>query len=229
MKKRFQNPKRLLKSLFLLGLLSTLVSAWSYALWTSTSASSANLFATPSIAISSDKVGTAIATLSNMVPGDSIAGLTRVTNSSSEDLAGYSVVVSVTAPALPNALTIDTTNGLQLLVKRCSVAWTSGTPVSASTCGGTQTTVYNGPITNGAASGTYTIPLATGSNFWCSPSGSASERTARGVTCDPSLTGNQDYLLMVVSLPANAASSEQGLSTTLSFTFSGQQPPAHAF
>ncbi len=34
---------------------------------------------------------------------------------------------------------------------------------------------------------------------------------------------------MVVSLPANAASSEQGLSTTLSFTFSGQQPPAHAF
>ena len=60
-----------------------------------------------------------------------------------------SVTLSSSATA-SSVLTTDLTNGLQLTVKKCSVAWTQGGTASAATytCSGTETLVGSGPVVN---------------------------------------------------------------------------------
>ena len=218
------NSKKVLLSLLVLGLLTTVVTVGTFALFTASTSNSNNVFATGTLSMSNSNGASATATLSNMVPGDTVTGLISINNSGSEDITSYQLSTAATAgsPSNPNALTIDTTKGLQIWVSRCSQAWT-GSGASA-TCGGVQSDVL----------GTSASPVAIiqnnaslAANAFCSTNAAAiAQRATRGITC--SLTGT-DYLKVRVSLPSSADNSFQGLSSTISLNFNGQQPNSANF
>jgi hypothetical protein len=132
--------------------------------------------------------------VSGMVPGDSITRAVNLVNDGDVALASVSMIS--TAPA-PSILTTDTTNGLQLSVKKCSVDWTQGGTASAPTytCPGTQSTLINSPIVN---------------------SGSL----ANAASLNP---GGVDRLVFSVSLPDGAGNEFQGKTAGISLSFTGVQ------
>jgi hypothetical protein len=212
--------KRILLTLGILALLVTAVSAGSFALFTASTAVPNELFSTGTLSIGASP-SSAIVSLSNMLPGDTVTGLETISNTGTEDLTSYQLVTSVTAgtPTNPNVLTSDTTNGLKVWIQRCSAAYT-GTGAAA-TCGATASDVVGTsaapvPIVN-------TFSLSSSSFCTTNAAVTAAIRTARGNTCDPAITGGNDYLKVRVTLPSTAGNSFQTLSTTLSFTFNGNQ------
>lgn len=217
------NKKRLIVSLVLLSLLATVAIFGTFAFFgSSATASTGNLFATGTLTETTDHPASAIATLSNMVPGDSSTGLVQVNNTGSEDITSPTLAVALTSAT--SLLDSDATKGLHLYVSRCSVAWT-GVGVAATCTGGTTTDVIGTSAVPVPIVGSY----SEDANALCSTSALAiSQRTARGDTCG--ITGS-DYLKVRVNLPdpGSLDNSVQGLSSTFSFTFSGSQPPAHNF
>ena len=126
------------------------------------------------------------------------------------------MAVSVTAPA--NVLTTDATNGLHLWVPRCSQAWTGAG--AAATCGGAQTDVVGTSAAPVSLTTGSPYTMAAGALCTSNAAVTAAIRTARGVACGA--TGS-DYLKVRVSLPNSADNTFQGLSTTATFTWQGQQ------
>jgi hypothetical protein len=159
---------------------------------------------TGTLSIELSQPGGAVAipvTTNNFVPGDSITRAVNLVNNGGADLG--SVTVSSTLTSAPaNALTTDLTNGLQLSVKKCSVAWTQGGTAQAPTytCSGTQTTIMSGPAVGNA---TLASPAAL-------------------------TAGGTDYLTFAISLPATADNTFQGKSASLSLVFTGTQRAAQA-
>jgi hypothetical protein len=133
-------------------------------------------------------------TTSNFVPGDSLTRAVNLVNDGSSALG--SVILGSTVAA-PSILTTDATNGLQLAVKACSVAWTQGGTAQAPTytCSGTERLLGSGP-----AVGNYSL------------SNPASL-----------VAGATDYLTFAISLPTSADNTFQGKSAALSLTFTGTQ------
>lgn len=129
------------------------------------------------------------------VPGDSISRGINLVNDGTVALGGLSVASTVTTAS--NLLTTDATNGLQLSVKGCNVAWTQGGTAQAPTytCSGTERTVLTGALANSA---TLTGPASLAA-------------------------GGVDYLVFTVSLPTTAGNAFQGLNAGLSLTFTGVQ------
>jgi spore coat-associated protein N len=213
--------KRILLTLGILALMATAVSAGSFALFTTSTAVPNELFSTGTLSIGASPAS-AIASLSNMLPGDTVTGLETLSNTGTEDLTSYQLVTSVTAgtPTNPNLLTSDATNGLHLWIQRCTVAYT-GTGAAATCSGGSASDVVGTSASPVAILNTSSLS----SNAFCTANVAmtAAVRTARGTTCDPAITGGNDYLKVRVSLPSAAGNTFQTLSTTLSFTFSGNQ------
>jgi hypothetical protein len=213
--------KRILLTLGILALMATAVSAGTFALFTTSTAVPNELFSTGTLSIGASPAS-AIASLSNMLPGDTVTGLATISNTGTEDLTSYDLATAVTAgtPTNPNALTTDTTNGLKMWIQRCTVAYT-GTGAAATCSGGTASDV----VGTSAAPVAIVTSAALSSNAFCTTNAAvtAAVRTARGTTCDPAITGGNDYLKVRVSLPSAAGNSFQTLSTTLSFTVSGSQ------
>jgi hypothetical protein len=133
-------------------------------------------------------------TTAGFVPGDSLTRAVNLVNSGNVALGSVSLSTTVTTPSV---LTTDTTNGLQLAVKSCSVPWTqAGTATAATyTCSGTERLLGNGP--------------AVGNIALSSPASLAA--------------GSTDYLTFAVSLPATADNTFQGKSAALSLVFTGSQ------
>ncbi|HET6394535.1 MAG TPA: TasA family protein, partial [Blastococcus sp.] len=78
---------------------------------------------------------------SNFVPGDSVTKTVNLVNTGTAPLA--SVLLNTTVTSTANVLTDDKTNGLQLAIQSCSVAW------AGSTCTGELRTV----VPSGSAAG----------------------------------------------------------------------------
>lgn len=132
---------------------------------------------------------------SGLMPGDTYQRSFDLTNGGSTSLAGITLTTSASPSSL---LDTDATDGLQMVLQRCTVAWTeSGTsPNFTYACtGGTTSTVLASRAIIGSnislANLTATAPAAT------------------------------DHLLLSVTLPSAADDSFQGLSSTLSFSFGG--------
>jgi Camelysin metallo-endopeptidase len=124
------------------------------------------------------------------VPGDSLSRAVDLSNDGTSDLSSVTLASTATAAS---ALTSDTTNGLQLAVRSCPVAWTQSG--SAYTCGQTAATLYSGAaLTSSALPGVASL-------------------ASHGV----------DHLLLTVSLPTTAGNGFAGLSSTLNLTFTGVQ------
>jgi spore coat-associated protein N len=129
-----------------------------------------------------------------IVPGDRIERVVDVTNGGTLNLSG----VALTTTAQPStALDTDTTHGLEVSIQRCSVPWTETGPAPGYVygCGGTTTAVLSPRpvIVAGAA--------------------------LSGLTS--TTVGATDHLRVVLTLPATAGDSLQGLSSRLQFTFTG--------
>ena len=67
-------------------------------------------------------------TTTGFVPGDSMTRAVNLVNDGNSPLGSVTLSSSATASSV---LTTDITNGLQLTVKECSVAWTQGGTASA--------------------------------------------------------------------------------------------------
>ena len=132
--------------------------------------------------------------ITGLVPGDSVTRAVNLVNDGNLGLSAVNVVSTATAPSI---LTTDTTNGLQLAIKSCSVPWTQGGTAQAPayTCSGTTNTLMTGPVVNNS-----------------------------GLNNPASLNpGGTDYLTFAISLPATADNTFQGRSAGLSLSFTGAQ------
>ena len=128
----------------------------------------------------------------NFVPGDSVTGIVDLSNIGTSALGSVSLT---TTSSTSTVLTTDITNGLQLTLRSCDVAWSLD-----KTCAAGETLVSSGP-----AVGTRSLA-------------NAASLAPAGV----------DHLAYTVSLPVTADNTFQGLSTTLSLTFTGTQRTATA-
>jgi hypothetical protein len=132
---------------------------------------------------------------SNIVPGDTIQRAVNLGYGSSNSLGS----VTLTTAASPSSvLDTDATNGLQMVIDKCSVAWTEAgvAPAYTYTCGGTTTSVL-------------ASRAVTGTNLALS---------------NLALTGT-DFLRVTLTFPS-ASTIGQGASSTISYTFTGTQRAA---
>ena len=195
--------RKLLLSAGLVGMVASVAGMASYATFTSTtSATQSQASGTVTIGVGTaggaDNRLTVGAT--NLAAGDTVDRQVKLSNSGSIDLSA--LTLTTTAPT-SSVLNTDTTNGLQLQVDKCSVAWTeAGTNPYTYTCGGTTTSVVAARPVIGSA-----ISL-----------GSLASMTA----------GGSDYLRVRVTLPTAADNSFQGKASTLQYTFDATQRTATA-
>ncbi len=133
-------------------------------------------------------------TTAGFLPGDSMTRAVNLVNDGNSPLGSVTLNSAATAGSV---LTTDLVHGLQLTVKKCSVAWTQGGTAQAPTysCAGTETLVGSGPVVNNM-----TINGAAALNV-----------------------GGTDHLTFSISLPTSADNTFQGKSASLSLTFTGTQ------
>ncbi len=170
-----------------------------HALFTSTaSASHSAATATLTLNLGATGASTNRMTVSatNLVPTDSYYRSFDLINSGTKALSA----ITLTTTASPSSLLdTDATNGLQVLLQRCSTTWTESgsSPNFTYTCGGTTTTVL-------------ASRAVIGTNL------TLSNLTATAIS-------TTDRLLMTMTLPTTAGNTFKGLSSTLTFTFTGAQ------
>ncbi len=188
-----------LLALVALGLGALLAGTGALATWTATTSAS-NTVAAGTVVIALGNTGASTNRLtvnaSGLVPGDTVQRSFDITNSGSQDLAS----VGLTTTASPSSLLdTDTTNGLQMVIDRCSAAWTESgsSPAFSYSCSGSTTTIVS---TRAVIQSALTMA-------------GLSALTA----------GGTDHLRLTLTFPSSAGSSFQGLSSTLSYSFLGTQ------
>lgn len=193
-----RSTRRVLLSLALVGSAAAVAGLGSYGSFTSTTSASQSL-ATGTVTIALGAPGAAnrlTVNASGLVPGDTVQRAFTLSNTGSQDLAS----ITLTSTASPSSLLdTDTTDGLQLVVERCSVAWTEGgvAPAYTYTCGGsTSTVIASRPV--------------IGSTIAMSNLGSLT-------------SGATDNLRLTMTLPGTAGNTLQGLTSTITYAFTGTQ------
>ena len=190
-------------SIAVLGAAASIAGLGTFATFTSsTSASQSISSGTVSIALGATGAVTNRLTVNatNIVPGDTIQRSVDLTSSSSDPLGS----VSLTTTASPSSLLdTDATNGLQMTITTCSVPWTESgaSPAFTYTCSGASSTVV-------------ASRAVIGSNISLS-----------GLNVLTSATGT-DHLRVTLSLPSTAGNTFQGLSSTVTYAFTGTQRAA---
>jgi len=193
---------KLLATVAVLGAAASIAGLGTYATWTSTTSEN-HTISSGTVTIALGATGAATNRLnvgaSALAPGDTVQRSVDLTNSGSIDLAGVTLTTSASPSSL---LDTDATNGLQMVIDKCSVAWTeAGTaPAYTYTCGGTTSTVL-------------ASRAVIGSNLSLSNLGV----TAPGAT---------DRLRVTLTLPSGADNSFQNKSSTITYTFTGTQRTA---
>jgi len=132
-----------------------------------------------------------------VAPGDTIERAIDLWTGGSVGAASAALTIEATTSSL---LDSDTTDGLQLVIERCSVAWTESEPEAG---------VY-----------TYACPGSVSTVLASTPVIVAD--AALG-TLD--LDGAVNHLRVTLALPATAGNEFQGLSSTVEYTFTAVQRP----
>lgn len=135
----------------------------------------------------------------DIAPGDTMQRSFDLTNSGSIDLAS----VTLTTTASPSSLLdTDATNGLQMVIERCSVAWTEAgsSPAFTYTCGGSTSTVLATRAVIGSAISLSNLTTTT--------------------------AGSTDYLRLTLTLPGTAGNTFQNISSSITYAFTGTQRTA---
>jgi spore coat-associated protein N len=191
---------KLLATVAVIGAAASIAGLGTYATWTS-STSENHTISSGTVTIALGATGAATNRLnvgaSALAPGDTVQRSVDLTNSGSIDLAG----VTLTTTASPSSLLdTDATNGLQMVVDKCSVAWTEAGPPFTYTCSGSTSSVL-------------ASRAVIGSNLSLSN---------LGVTTP----GATDHLRVTLTLPSGADNSFQNKSSTITYAFTGTQRTA---
>ena len=197
---RNATAKKVLGSLAVVGAAAAVAGMGTFGSFTASTTPASTTVNSGTLSIHLSQQGYAIpAITNNFMPGDSMTRAVNLVNSGASPFGSVALGVTTGTSSL---LTTDLTNGLQLSVKSCPVAWTQGGTSSAPTytCSGTPTTVASGPVLGNTN--------LTGLNSLNA--------------------GGTDYLTFAISLPSTAGNTFQGLSAPLTLTFTGTQATATA-
>jgi predicted ribosomally synthesized peptide with SipW-like signal peptide len=192
--------RKVLLSLAALGTAAAMAGLGTFATFTS-STSASNSISSGTVTIALGATGAATNRLNvnatNIAAGDTIQRSFDLTNSGSLDLAS----VTLTTTAAPSSLLdTDVTNGLQMVVDKCSVAWTESGPPYTYTCPGTLTSVIASRAVIGANLNMPGLAALT--------------------------SGGTDHLRVTLTLPAAAGNTFQNLTSGLTYAFTGTQRAA---
>ena len=191
---------KLLASLAVLGATAALAGLGTYATFTSsTSATHTVSSGTVTVALGSPGPANRLTVgASSLAAGDTIQRAFDLSNSGSLDL---SALTFSTSASPSSALDTDTTNGLQMVIDKCSAAWTESGPPYTYTCSGTQSSVVaSRPVIGTNVSMSNVTDLLT--------------------------SGTTDHLRATLTLPSSAGNSLETLSSTITYTFTGTQRAA---
>jgi predicted ribosomally synthesized peptide with SipW-like signal peptide len=188
-----------LLTLTALGLGALLAGTGALATWTA-STSASNTVATGTVVIALGNTGASTNRLtvnaSGLVPGDTVQRSFDISNTGSQDMAS----VALTTTASPSSvLDTDTTNGLQMVIDRCSAAWTESgsSPAFSYRCSGSTTTIVTSRAVIQSALSMAGLSALT--------------------------AGGTDHLRLTLTFPSSAGSGFQGVSSTLTYSFLGTQ------
>lgn len=193
---------KLLATVAVLGAAASIAGLGTYATWTSTTSENHTISSgTVTIALGAQGAATNRLNVgaSGLAPGDTVQRSVDLTNSGSIDLA--SVTLTTSAPTTSSLLDTDATNGLQMVIDKCSVAWTESGPPYTYTC------------TGGTTSSVLASRAVVGSNL------SLSNLVA-------TTPGQTDHLRVTLTLPAGAPNTLQNQSSTIVYAFTGTQRTA---
>jgi len=202
MKRHRSTKEKVLLSLALLGLAAAIAGLGTYGTFTSTTSASQSI-TTGTVVISLGATGASTNRLTvnatGVVPGDTMQRSVDLINSGNQNLASITLTTTATTST---TLDTDTTNGLQMVIDRCSVAWTESgsSPAFTYTCSGSTSSVL-------------ASRAIVGSNLALSNLGA----TTAGAT---------DHLRVTLTLPSSAPNSMQGLTSTIQYSFTGTQRAA---
>jgi spore coat-associated protein N len=193
------SSQKLFLSVAAVGAAAAIAGLGTYATFTSsTSASQSVASGTVTIAVGATGASTNRLTVgaTNIAAGDTIQRSVDLINQGSLNLASVSLTTSATTSSLLNT---DTTNGLQMVIDKCSVPWTEGgtAPAYTYTCSGSTSTVLA------------STPII-GSNMTLS---NLSSLTA----------GSTDHLRVTLTLPGGAGNTLQNQSSVIQYAFTGTQ------
>jgi spore coat-associated protein N len=200
MDERRKTAKKVLLSVAALAAAAGLAGVGTYASFTD-SASVDQQISTGTLTVALGASGTAANRLdiaaSAVAPGDTMQRAVDVTNGGSVDMGSVSLT---TAPTVGNSSILDTntTDGLQMAIDRCSVAWTEGgvAPAYTYVCSGATSVVLASTPVVGTNVALANMLLASGSD---------------------------NHLRVTLSLPTTADNTFQNLSSTIRYTFTATQ------
>lgn len=184
---------KILASVALVGTAAAVAGMGTYGAFTGSTTTVDQAVTAGTVVIDLTDPGTLSVPVTNLLPGDSVEKFATLSNTGDSNLNAVKLTVSTATPSL---LTTDATDGLQLTIAACSVAWTA-VANGVDTCSETETSV-----------------LASGSAI-------GADKALSGLS---SLTAaSADHLKITTSLPTTAGNSFQGASSTIDFTFNATQ------
>jgi spore coat-associated protein N len=196
-RKRRSRGRKLLLTAAILGAAASVAGLGTFATFTSsTSASHSITSGTVSVALGATGASTNRLNVdaTAIAPGDTIQRSVDLINQGSVNLASVTLTTLATTSSV---LDTDTTYGLQMVIDKCSQAWTESGPPYTYTCGGSTSTVLSSRAV--IQSGVTLSNLA-------------------------SLTaGSTDHLRVTLTFPSGAGNSFQNKSSTIQYTFTGTQ------
>jgi hypothetical protein len=198
--------KKLLVTLALVGAAASITAMGTLATFTSSTAATTSNLTTGQVQIALGAVGPAnrlTLGATGLLPGDTMTRAFDLSNTAaggSDPLASVSLTTTAGTSSLLNT---DASNGLQMKIDRCSVAWTESgvSPAFTYTCGGTTSAVLASAPVIGANLALSNLTSLT--------------------------TGNTDHLLVTLTFPASAPQAGfQSITSTITYTFTGTQRAA---
>jgi spore coat-associated protein N len=198
--RRRSRGRKLLLTIAVLGATASIAGLGTFATFTSATSAS-HTVSSGTVAIALGATGASTNRLNvdatAIAPGDTIQRSVDLIDQGTLDLASVTLTTQATTSSV---LDTDGTNGLQMVIDKCSQAWTESGPPYTYTCGGSTSTVL-----------------------------SSRAVIQSGVTLSnlSSLTaGNTDHLRVTLTFPSGAGNSFQNKSSTIQYTFTGTQRAA---
>jgi spore coat-associated protein N len=187
---------KLLASVAVLGAAASVAGLGTFATFTS-STSVSHTIASGTLTLSLGTTGTSANRLdvgaSPIAAGDTIQ---RSVDLSYAGSISFQSATLTTAASPSSSLDTDTTNGLQMVIDKCSVAWTEAGPPYTYTCSGTTSSVLASRAVIGTGIALSNLTLTAGAT---------------------------DHLRFTLTLPSGADNTLQNKSSTISYTFTGSQ------
>ena len=194
--RRRSRGRKLLLTIAVLGATASIAGLGTFATFTSsTSASHTVSSGTVTIALGATGASTNRLNVdaTAIAPGDTIQRSVDLIDQGTINLAS---VTLTTAASSSSVLDTDATNGLQMVIDKCSQAWTESGPPYTYTCGGSTSSVLASRALIGSSIALSNLTLTAGST---------------------------DHLRATVTFPSAAGNTLQNQSSTVNYTFSGVQ------